>query len=117
MKANILIVDDEKSALDLYVEILQRLGFETEVAQSATRALAILERKHMDVVLSDIYMPGMDGIELLKIIKDKYPETEVVMMTGFGTVASSVEAIKLGAYDYITKPFRIQDFKHVFQRL
>ena len=117
METKVLIVDDEQSARDLCVEILNRMDFKTETAESAARAQAILERGPVDIVLADVRMPGMNGIELLKIIRQKYPETDVVMMTGFGTIQASVEAIKLGAYDYLTKPFKIDEFKHTFQRL
>ncbi len=117
MGINVLVVDDEQSARDLCVDLLNGMSFETEVADSGNRALAILESGHTDIVLSDVRMPGLNGIELLKIIRQKYPETDVVLMTGFGTVPASVEAIKLGAYDYILKPFNMDVFKHVFQRL
>jgi len=117
MEIKVLIVDDEQSARDLCLEILDRMGFKTETAESGARALEILEREPVDIVLADVRMPGMNGIELLKIIRQKYPETDAVMMTGFGTIQASVEAIKLGAYDYLTKPFRIDEFKHTFQRL
>src|SRR6266571_4769391 len=117
MPINVLVVDDEQSARDLCVEILKGLGFEIEVADSGTRALAILESGDTDIVLSDVRMPGLNGIELLKIIRQRYPETDVVLMTGHGTVPASVEAIKLGAYDYILKPFNLDVVRHVFRRL
>jgi len=117
MKTNILIVDDELSMRDLCVETLKPMGFETVAADSGARALEILESGPTDIVLSDIRMPRMGGIELLKTIKQTYPEIDVVMMTGFGTIAGSVEAMKMGAYDYVTKPFVIEDFKEIFLRL
>ena len=117
MGRTVLVVDDEQSARDLCVEILQTAGFRTEVAESATRASAILQSGLIDIVLTDVRMPGMSGMELLKIIKNKYPETDVVIMTGFGSIPAAVEAIKLGAYDYIAKPFKVDDLQHVFQRL
>src|SRR5437016_11863489 len=117
MKPTVLIVDDEASARDLCVEILGGMGLKTETAESGARALALLESGHIDIVLSDVRLPGMDGIELLKIIRQKYPPTDVVIMTGYGTIQASVEAIKLGAYDYLTKPFKMDQFKQVFQRL
>ncbi|MHB8655247.1 MAG: sigma-54-dependent transcriptional regulator [Terriglobia bacterium] len=117
MAISVLIVDDEQSARDLCVEILHRMGFKTETAESGARALEVMEREPVDIVLTDVRMPGLDGIELLKILRQKYPETDVVMMTGFGTIQASVEAIKLGAYDYLTKPFKVDEFKHTFQRL
>jgi len=117
MKTSILIVDDEHSGQVMCAEILNEMGFETESAGSATRALEILECGHMDIVLTDAKMPGIDGIELLGIIKEKYPETEVVIMSGFGTISTAVEAMKRGAHDYITRPFTIEDFRQLFQRL
>src|SRR5579859_4012969 len=117
MKTNVLIVDDEQSVRAQCAETLKLMGFETETADSGTQALQILEGGLTDIVLSDIRMPGMGGIELLKTIKQTYSEIDVVMMTGFGTIAGSVEAIKMGAFDYVTKPFVIEDFKQVFLRL
>ncbi len=117
MPQTVLVVDDEPSARDLCSEILKSVGFETEVAESATQALAVLERGQTDIVLTDVRMPGLSGIELLKIIKQKYPETDVVVMTGFGSVPSAVEAIKLGAYDYITKPFPLEVLRRTIERL
>ena len=117
MSISILVVDDEQSARDLCVEILHGIGFKTEAADSGAQALAILEREPVDIVLADVRMPGMNVVELLKIVRQKYSETDVVMMTGFGTIQASVEAIKLGAYDYLTKPFKIDEFKRTFQRL
>lgn len=117
MSTHVLVVDDEESARGLCVEILKSLGFETEAAESATRALAILESGPLDIVLTDVRMPGMNGIELLSNIKKKYPDTDVVIMTGFGSIPTAVQAMKLGAYDYLTKPFKIDDFKSVFRRL
>ena len=117
MNLNVLVVDDERLARQVCVEVLKAVGFEIEVADSAARALQILESQHIDIVLSDVRMPGMSGVELLKIVKQKFPETDVVLVTGYGTIQDSVEAIKLGAYDYLTKPFSIDDFKRTFQRL
>jgi two-component system response regulator AtoC len=117
MSIDVLVVDDEESSRKLCVAILQSMGYTAETADSGASALAILENGHTDIVISDVRMPGMDGIELLKIIKQKYPQTDVVMMTGYGTIPASVEAIKLGAYDYITKPFGVEEFKHLIQRL
>jgi two-component system response regulator HydG len=117
MKSKVLVVDDEPSSRDACVEIFGSMGLMTKTADSAARALAVLEGGQVDIVLTDVRMPGMDGIELLKIIRQKYPQTGVVIMTGYGTIQASVEAIKLGAYDYLTKPFMVDEFKQVFERL
>jgi DNA-binding NtrC family response regulator len=113
----VLVVDDERSARDLCKEILKGQGFRVEIAESAARALEILESDPIDIVLTDVRMPGMDGMDLLKIIKSKFGETDAVIMTGFGSIPAAVEAMKLGAYDYITKPFKIDEFRRIFQRL
>jgi DNA-binding NtrC family response regulator len=113
----VLVVDDERSARDLCKEILRGQGFRVETAESGVRALEILEGGEIDIVLTDVRMPGMDGIDLLKTIKSKFGETDAVVMTGFGSIPAAVEAMKLGAHDYITKPFKIDDFRRIFQRL
>ena len=117
MTTKVLIVDDESSARDMCVEALRTMGLKTEAADLGTRALALLASGRVDIVLTDVRMPGMDGIDLLKIIRQKYPQIDVVIMTGYGTIPASVEAIKLGAYDYLTKPFKMDEFKQVFRRL
>jgi DNA-binding NtrC family response regulator len=113
----VLVVDDEPSARDLCRKILKVQGFRVEEAESAARALEILERSLIDIVLTDVCMPGMDGMELLKIVKSRFAGTDTVIMTGFGSIPAAVEAMKLGAYDYITKPFKVDDFRRVFERL
>jgi DNA-binding NtrC family response regulator len=117
MNTKVLIVDDEPSACQMCVEILSGMGLKTETADSGTRALTLLATGRVDIVLTDVRMPGIDGIELLKILRQKYPQTDVVIMTGYGTIQASVEAIKLGAYDYLTKPIHVDDFTQVFRRL
>ena len=113
----VLVVDDEPSARDLCRNILKVQGFRVEEAESAARALEILERNLIDIVLTDVCMPGMDGMELLKMVKNRFASTDTVIMTGFGSIPAAVEAMKLGAYDYITKPFKVEDFRRVFLRL
>src|SRR2546428_2686626 len=102
------------------VDFLKALGFDVRVASSAARALAILEAARVDVVLADVAAPGANGVELLKAVKRKSPGTDVVMMADSGTIPEAVEAIKLGAYDYIShidKPFKADDLRHLLQRL
>src|SRR5947208_14426973 len=101
------------------VDILKALGFDVRVASSAARALAILEASRVDVVLADVSAPGANGVELLKAVKRKSPGTDVVMMADSGTIPEAVEAIKLGAYDYISnidRPFKADDLRHLLQR-
>jgi len=106
MKRSILIVDDEQDMLDLLKRSLEPdLNCRVEPASSGEAALKRLADESFDLVLADIKMPGMDGLELLEIIKRKNPEQTVVMMTAFGQVETAVAAMKSGAYDFITKPF------------
>jgi len=105
---NILVVDDEDSMRNRCVRLLQRNGYNVQGANDGEQALFLVKRSRFSLVVADIRMPGISGIELLERIKEMYPETEVVMITGYGTVDNAVEAMKLGAYDYITKPFDME---------
>jgi two-component system, NtrC family, response regulator len=101
----ILIVDDEKNYLLVLKELLSGEGYEVVIAQSASEALKIFQETELDLVITDMKMPGMTGMELLSYLKDKDLHLPVIMMTAFGEVESAVEAMKKGAYDYIRKPF------------
>jgi len=106
MKRQILIVDDEMDMLKLLKRSLEPdLNCKVETALSGEQALQLLERQIFDLILADIKMPGMDGLELLELIKRENPDITVLMMTGHGDIETAVEAMKSGAYDYITKPF------------
>jgi len=106
MRRSILIVDDERDMLQLLKRSLEPdLDCRIETAISARSALEALAKNSFDLVLADIKMPEMDGLELLEIIKRDHPELTVVMMTGYGTVETAVEAMRQGAYDFVTKPF------------
>lgn len=101
----VLIVDDEKNYPLILSAVLAEEGFETLTANSGSEALAIVKNSDIDLVLTDMKMPSMDGIELLERIKDKDPDLPVIMMTAYGTVDKAVEAMQKGAYSYILKPF------------
>src|SRR5690348_4082320 len=116
-KTTVLVVDDDNALRDLSLEVVNQLDFEGQAAEDATRALQILETTQIDIVLSDVRMPDVSGIELLKIIRQEHPEVAVLMMTGYGTIPEAVEAVKLGAYDYITKPFKIDDLRRLLERV
>jgi len=102
---NILIVDDEKNYTLILSAVLEEEGFGTLTANSGAQALEILRGSDVDLVLTDMKMPGMDGIELLENIREKDPELPVIMMTAYGTVEKAVDAMQKGAYTYILKPF------------
>ena len=101
----ILIVDDEKNYPLILSAVLEEEGFETLTATNGQNALKLLEQADVDLVLTDMKMPGMDGIALLEHIKTRDPELPVIMMTAHGTVDKAVEAMQKGAYSYILKPF------------
>jgi len=101
----ILIVDDEDPSRDLCRLFLESDGYEVETCDRAEKAMALLAFKRFDLVLTDLSMPDMDGVELVKQVKYHYPSTNMIIMTAFGSVSSAVESMRSGAYDYITKPF------------
>lgn len=101
----ILIVDDDKKLLNVIVNILEFEGVEVRVAENGLSAQRMLEQERFSAVVTDLKMPGMDGLELLKWIQEEGPALPVIMMSGYGEIAHAVEAMKLGAQDYIVKPF------------
>jgi two-component system response regulator PilR (NtrC family) len=111
MKTRILIVDDELSMREFLSILLEGEGYEVVVAANAEQALALLETALFDLVISDVQMPGLNGIELLGRIKSISPDTAVLMMTAYSAAEQAVEAMKLGAYDYISKPFKVEEIK------
>ena len=108
MARTILVVDDEKSILQSLDGILTDEGFEVLSELSGASALKKIEEVIPDLVLLDIWMPDMDGIETLVKIKEVYPHLQVVMMSGHGTIETAVKATKLGAYDFIEKPLSLE---------
>jgi DNA-binding NtrC family response regulator len=103
-RARILVVDDNENMLKLFAKILGD-DFELTTAAEGGRALSLVEAQDFDVVVTDLKMPGADGLEVLKAVKRRRPDTEVVMMTAYASVNDAVEAMKQGAYDYLQKPF------------
>lgn len=101
----ILIVDDDKKFLNVIVEVLEFEGVEVRAAENGLSAKRMLEQEAFSAVVTDLKMPGMDGLELLKWIQEEGPAIPVIMMSGYGEIAHAVEAMKLGAQDYIVKPF------------
>jgi len=112
----ILIADDELNMRLVLSAMLKKEGFEVSSASNGREALQILKSNKIAVVITDLKMPDMDGMELLTHISERYPEIPVVMITAHGTVATAVEALKKGALDYITKPFDLDDLKNVIYK-
>lgn len=100
----LLIVDDEEELLDSLLVALKRRGMQVSTAEGGVEALQLMEERVFDVVLLDVKMPGIDGVNLLRLIKDAYPLTEVILLTGHPSVTTAVNGMKEGAFDYITKP-------------
>lgn len=100
----VLVVDDEKDFVEMFSLRLEEGGEKVTRSYSGQECLEILEKNSIDVVILDIKMPGMDGIETLKEIKKRFPLVEVIMLTGHGTIETAVEGMKLGAADYLLKP-------------
>ena len=105
---NVLVVDDEDEFRDLTVKRLEKRGVKAKGAAGGKEALEILEHSHTDVVLLDVKMPGMDGIETLRQIRIMRPLVEVVLLTGHASVDSGIEGMKLGAFDYLMKPIELE---------
>ena len=114
-KTSILIVDDEESVRDSLYNWFIEDGYRVECAENAKKALSILESDHFDIILADIKMPGMDGLEMLRAIKSLRKDSIVIIMTAFATVDTAVQALKDGAYDYVTKPFDPDDLSHLIR--
>src|SRR3990167_499785 len=114
---NILIVDDEKIKRMTLKEDLEDAGYDASTVSSGQEALELLKKEFFDVVVTDLRMQQMDGIELLKKVKADYPDSYVIMMTAYATVETAVEAMKLGAYDYITKPFSSDELLLILDRI
>jgi DNA-binding NtrC family response regulator len=114
-KISILIVDDEESVRDSLFNWFMEDGYRVECAENAKKALSILESDHFDIILADIKMPGMDGLEMLRRIKLLKKDSIVIVMTAFATVDTAVQALKDGAFDYVTKPFDPDDLSHLIR--
>ncbi|HIA69981.1 TPA: sigma-54-dependent Fis family transcriptional regulator [Candidatus Poribacteria bacterium] len=107
MSAKILVVDDEKSSVEATVEVLEREGYDLYAAAGGREALKTLDEERIDVVITDLKMPDLSGIELLTHIRDRAPDTQVIILTGYGTVDSAVKAMHAGAISYLQKPVNI----------
>jgi two-component system, NtrC family, response regulator AtoC len=117
LKIRLLVVDDEQSIRRLCMTIGTSLGFLCAEAESAESAVNRLEAEAPDLVLTDLKLPSQSGVELLRQVKALIPRTEVAIMTGHGSIESAVDAMKLGAYDYIEKPFRVEKMRLLLQRM
>ncbi len=114
---NLLVVDDERAIRDGCLDAAQSAGYRPFVAESAEAAYKVLDANSIDVVLLDLKLPGTGGLEVLRQIKSRRPDAVVVIITGYASIHSAVQAMKLGAYDYITKPFSLQELKMLLEHV
>jgi len=112
-KNRILIVDDDETVRSSYRRSLEGISSNIALARDGEEALQTMEQGPFDVVLLDVRMPGIDGMSVLRTIKEKWPESEVVIITGYPTVDSAKQAVRLGAYDYVAKPVGPQEVINV----
>lgn len=112
-KTKILVVDDEEVVRLSHIRTLASMHCNVEVVKDGAEALRVMQQRPADVVLLDLRMPGMDGMAVLKAIKQSWPETEVVIITGYPNIETAKEAVRLGAYDYLAKPVGPDEVIHV----
>lgn len=115
-RAQILVVDDEERMRNLLKKVLNKQDFSVETASNGKEALRKIQENPFDIIIADVRMPEMNGMEVLKAVKETRPEISMIIMTAFGSIDSAVEAMKKGAYDYITKPFKMSEISIVVQK-
>jgi two-component system response regulator AtoC len=116
ISAHLLVVDDDPVTIDLLKEVLSKEGYEVSAALSGEEAITQGTANFFDIVITDVRMGEKDGMEVLRFFKKNVPETTVIMITAFGSIETAIEAIREGAYDYISKPFKLDEIKFTVQR-
>ena len=116
-RGKILVVEDDEPLRRITQLHLEKKGYSIATAADATEALKVLENEPQNLVITDLHLPGISGLDLLKLIRLRHPQTEVVMITAFGTVVTAVEAMKFGAYDYVTKPIHLYELSALVERV
>ena len=115
-KARILIVDDEETTRELFAELLQRWDYDVDQTADGHEALKIAAETHPDVIISDLVMPKLDGLALVRALREEQPDTPVVIITGKGTIDAAVEAVREGVFDFVEKPLDPARLKIILQR-
>ncbi|MDP3023943.1 MAG: response regulator [candidate division Zixibacteria bacterium] len=116
MKHTILVVDDEKEICNLFQDTLVQEGYQVLTATNGKEAVSLGKQNRFDLALLDIKMPGMDGIEVFQKLKKVKKDMQVIILTGYGTLKTAKEAMKLGAYDFLTKPFDLGLVKNIIHQ-
>ncbi len=114
LKAKVLLVDDEEDFVENLSQRLEMRGLKVTAANRGEEAVELVDKQEFDAIVLDLAMPGMDGLEALRRIREKHPEAEIIMLTGHGSIKSSIEAMKLGAEDFLEKPV---DMKELLQKI
>lgn len=122
MEVRILIADDEKSILELLAQFMEKFGYHVDLAENVTIALSLMGKHKYDIILTDKNMPDAEGnkeggMTILKYASEHMPSTETIMITGYATIETAVEAMKLGAFDYIMKPIPLNELKEKIDRI
>lgn len=117
MKKRILVVDDEENARIGLTKLLEREGFEVESVANGYEALTYLNQREVNVIVTDINMPEMNGITFLRELNKSFPRSNVIMITAYGGVESYIEAMNLGAFEYINKPVKIDELKSILNKM
>ena len=112
----VLVVDDEIAVCNSCMKTLSREGYAVDYSLNGEEALKKISASSFDLVITDLKMPKVDGMQLLRTVKTRWPEVNVIMITGYGTIRSAVEAMKLGAFDYVSKPFTSEELAGVAAR-
>ena len=112
----VLVIDDDPGIRDYLETVALRLGYSVTVAGDGEEALATLDQSKPDIITLDAVLPGMDGLETLRLLKQRLPEVPVVMLSGHGQARTIVEAMKLGASDFLRKPFEVEELELAFQK-
>ena len=115
-RLNILVVDDEQIVLDSIKKLLRKDNYEVIGVLNAREGLDKVEGGDVDIVLTDLMMPGIDGLEFMKLAKEKRPHLPIIMITGYATINTALQATQLGAFDYVAKPFSKAEFRSVIKR-
>jgi signal transduction histidine kinase/DNA-binding response OmpR family regulator len=115
-RARVLVVDDEPSVVDVLREFLSGEGYEVSVASSGEEALRLIPELRPDIILTDINLPGLSGLEVMRFAKSVDPEVAVIVVTGYASASTAIDALRQGAYDYVTKPFDLDDVHQIVER-
>ena len=115
-KANIMVVDDDKALADNLKEFLEKIGYRATAVYGGKEALESSRKASYDLVITDLMMPEMDGVSLIKAIRVSDSKTPVLVITGYGTIESAVQAIRNGAFDFIPKPFKLDELEIIINR-